>query len=174
MDIKIFLYSFYGASVDRGTASHLVAQQSGLTSFMLAPSRTPNSIDCTFTMQAIDDASMWVKNPVATNPGTYDFEFLERIKKKLGRRGKNVHLPVLNICENVYSVHAPVVPDDDDTSVCMGAEITSPATVLPSGNATTILKRYKAWSAISVSGIGSRIAVGNPTMARDVFMMEKV
>ena len=140
---------------------------------MVPDARRPNSIDCTFSTSVLDDASMWVKNPVASNPGCYDFEFLAIIKKKLGKRGKNVHLPVLNICETLFSVRAPIDPDDDNTSVCMAAEVPSPATTLPAGSASTITKRYKAWSALNVSGVGARIAIGNETLARDVFRVTR-
>lgn len=79
-----------------------------------------------------------------------------------------MHLPVLNSSETVFSVRRSIAPSSDPScSVCLGAEVASPAQVLPVANWSTVADRWNAWSAVTSTGIGSRLAFGNLPLLTD-------
>ena len=106
---------------------------------------------------------MWVKDPTSNNPACFSIEFLAKIKKKLGRRGKNVHLLVLNMTENLFAVRS-LADANSNTALCNSAEVASPAQVLPVGTAVTVRNRWKGWSAMTVGGVGNKLCVGYPDL----------
>ena len=78
----------------RNRAAATVAQEQGVG---IAKFLEDNSALFACSMLVFDDASMWVKRPTDPSP----VELNDRIAAKLGARGMNVHLPVLN-CQEVW------------------------------------------------------------------------
>ena len=98
------MYSLpFGSDRTRATVSHATAQQSGLKTFF---SELPPSVskDIDIGVAVYDDASMWVRDPTASSSTeTFSTEFLKRCQESAGKKGKNVHLPVMNQSEDLFS-----------------------------------------------------------------------
>ena len=102
-----------------------------------------------------DHASMWVKDPTqrGAGPEIISTEAMEKIREKLSKRGKDCHLPVVNMSENLFCVrHDPSNTSDRDKGCCFSAEVTTPAFVIPEGSASTIHKTWSGWSAFTARG----------------------
>jgi len=54
-----------------------------------------------FSIHIYDDATMWVQKP-ADEKKEFSTEFLAKLEKNQGPKGRNVHLPVLNNAETMY------------------------------------------------------------------------
>ena len=108
---------------------------------------------------------MWVQNPInAPNGfkgGIIDELFklkLDKIAKKLEHQAKNIHLPVLNRVEHLYTVGNCKVDNGDgivsEKPSMEGIEVSSPAVVLPAANASTVADRWMSWSVLLPRGPG--------------------
>ena len=89
----------------RAVVSHAEAQPGAYHQFVSAVPE-PCSTDADISTLVFDDASMWVQDPskdALAQPERFCLELMQRIKRSLGRRGKNCHLPVMNMSENVLS-----------------------------------------------------------------------
>ena len=89
----------------RAIVSHLIAQQIGLKAFY---SELPDGLttDVDIGSLVFDDASMWVRDPrtdPAARPNEFCTEFMRIIRDALGKKCKNVHLPVMNMSEDLFS-----------------------------------------------------------------------
>ena len=149
---------------ERAVASHCIAQSAGLRDFVACGSSgdaggRPQWLCST---NVFDDASMWVMRPenyeekIAKRrrlrrrnrapDGMTALEFA--IAKSTARKGKNVHLPALNIVEKLYASRS----DGDVAS--RAAVVHSPAQILPVANISTVYDRWKTWTASQASGAG--------------------
>ena len=139
--------------------SHLPPEQS--SSFhreeMLENDRARSrSVDFVFTTNSSDDASMWVRKPPAPPdlyPGGHVPREAEYIVKRLQRKGNNVHLPVLNVNEEVLARRSYGA---SGVSALTSAECFTPAQVVVSPNTATLRHLWKNWS-ITVAGAGAKL-----------------
>ena len=82
--------------------SHVIAQQDATENFLTeVPLGVVKDID--LGTAVYDDASMWVKDPTAAHPESFDIKFLKKIQECLSKKGKNVHLLVVNQSEDIFS-----------------------------------------------------------------------
>ena len=98
--VSLQLDSATGRSRNRGLVAHLWGQATGFSKMQAGSQQA----DVTFSTNVFDDASMWLRDPVSNNAEckTWSNQVLQRLKDRLGPKGKNVHMPVLNSCENVF------------------------------------------------------------------------
>ena len=95
---------------DRGIVGHANAQSSGLELVMCPPDidGVGMQMDCPsaesiFTSKVFDDASMWLRYPSENLPIPMNCSAWELGHyKKWKRKGRNVHLPCLNLTETVF------------------------------------------------------------------------
>ena len=102
--VSLQVYSATGKLKKLGVLAHIYGQARGFAAMLTG---SADSLpDASFSTNVFDDASMWVRDPVAAAPpaerATWSAGVLQRLKDRLGRKGRNVHLPVLNSCENVF------------------------------------------------------------------------
>ena len=144
---------------DRGVFSHVVAQARGLAEFIHPSGDGADDVEFVFMTVNHDDASMWVQKPATAGRGaTGPIGMLER---RLNMRGKNVHLPALNQVQHVFTqrrVAAAVEGEggDPQTLLC-GAEVHTPATILPAANTATIRHHLVEWQVASAEGTGHKV-----------------
>ena len=134
--------------------SHVSAQASGLGDFLSAPTCTR-----VFSTNIFDDASMWVAKAEVEKHIKDIKSIPKRLQEKLESRGKNCHMPVLNLCENLFCEQSREANGAVDHFVC-GSEVASPAQVLPLANAPTVTNRWEAWTVLQGSDPGIRVDVG--------------
>jgi hypothetical protein len=144
---------------DRGVASHVVAQAQGVHRFVhTAPQ---NSILRLFT-NVFDDADMWVQKPMGSDAvldrrlarrlAQGELTFQEKLQEKMARRCKNIHMPVMNICEYVMNI---IEQETDHGSVCTArvAEVFSGTAAMPGGNFATLWRTWKRGSIFNGTGV---------------------
>lgn len=139
---------------DRALVSHVQAQSAGLAAFVdgAAGGRAVKHI---FATNIFDDASMWIAKPTtSTSAAAGSFEGQVDIWSK--SKGKNVHLPVLNLCESLFA-RADVEPQVQ-TAPLLGAEVHSPAQVLAQANTPTMRRHWAQWSVLTARGAGRKVA----------------
>jgi len=150
--------SYYNDQLrDRGSVSFVTAQAGGVRSLMDG-SAGSRDVEFGFSINVLDDASMWVSAPKPEIDGPFDSQFEARMCKAMGPRGKNVHLPVLNFCESIYSLSAP--SGAQQRGQTHGAELHSPAQAMPRANTATVYDRWIRWAFSTVGGAGAK-AVGD-------------
>ena len=85
---------------------------------------------------------------------------MERRIKKLhdtvAKRGSNVHVPVLNSSEHVFS-QATCHLGGEPVSVTKAAYVHTPAQPLPEANTATMRQRWSQWSCLTSQGVGARV-----------------
>ena len=116
--------------------------------------------DVVFATNVLDDASMFIRDPTqpGAGPDSCPADAMKAIRAKLCKKGKNVHLPVVNMAENVFCVrHDPSNTSNSDKGCCFSAEVSTPAMVIPGGTATTIHKRWSGWSALTARGAARQL-----------------
>ena len=124
--------------VNVGVASHVRAQAAGVCAWLEAGK--PNH---TIHTNIFDDASMWMQRP----PGLLENKTNAILKKRKSRKGKNVHLPCLNLLERMTFLSSV-------TNLPMAAELVSPAKPMPQANFATVRKTWKSWSVFDSYGSG--------------------
>ena len=146
--------------LDRAALSHAQAQAVGLAAMITPPAGT--EVECVFSTNIFDDANMWIARPTdktsVSRPD--DATDCKRVKDKLSRRGKNVSVPVLNLCESLF-VCAKIPGGSSCECLLRGAEVHSPAQVLPRPNTATIRHRWASWSVLSARGCGSKVTASS-------------
>jgi hypothetical protein len=98
---------------------------------------------------------MWVAPPVDIKRLRRDSGFDAEMDKARSKRGKNVHLPVLN---SVETVHIRRRFGEDE--VLASAAVITPAQVLPKSNTATIRERWGQWAALSARDPGDHLCGG--------------
>jgi hypothetical protein len=147
---------WYGAKCrDRGVLSFVTAQAAGVSKLMDG-SAGNRVVEFGWSCNTFDDASMWVQCPRPEVGEVFVDAFEARLRKAMGPRGKNVHLPVLNFCESIYALTAAEVGQERGQT--HGTELHTPAQPLPRGNTGTIDQRWTQWSIATVGGVGSKAA----------------
>jgi hypothetical protein len=121
-------------------------------------SRPASVVMSTTVVGTMDDASMWVRDPVPKEDRASGrrTEGACVAGGKLWRRGKNVNLPVCNSTETV-GVRRLEGLGEDVTNILRVAEVLSPSTVLCKANTSTIRARWKDWCTMSPTGAGERV-----------------
>jgi len=149
---------------DRALASHVAAQAVGLANYISNP-----KVKSVFATSVMDDANLWVKDPRPPPKPAPDETPVEKAARLAdAKRGKNVHMPVLNSVEHVYThVEFETSPDTEPIDVLCGTAVHTPPQVLPAANTATIRNRLLEWSVISSKGAGAKISAqgiiaGNP------------
>lgn len=148
---------YQAANLNRGVVSHVRAQADGIAAML--KSSPQRRVEHAFSVNVFDDASMWVSKPVpeptAGAAGTSQAE--KNLATWGGRRGKNVHLPVMNLCETVF-VRAASTSDGSAPPLLFGTEVHSPAVVLPVANSPTVHHRWSDWSVFTCWHVGARVS----------------
>ena len=76
-------------------------------------------------------------------------------------RGQNVHMPVVNVVEKLLVVKLrepdPDTALQDAHAVSVGAEIPTPAQVVPAQTAPTLYEHWQQWSFLGAGGPGSKL-----------------
>ena len=148
--------------LDRGVVSHIAAQADGLSSRFFQ-SFDGASLDGIIGEVIMDGASMWVAKPYVSlscvGPNKETLE--EKFELRRRRRGRNIHMPVLNKVEHVHCVEA-IPPRRDAGEIqpmpkLRSASIVAPAQVLPQANTGTVRRHLNEWTVISPSGPGDKV-----------------
>ena len=122
----------------RGVVSHMRGVQQALPRFVGGTERVILSV-------VMDDANIWVKRPVAP----CDANVKEtQTGNKFSKRGRNVHVPALNVCQSV------AIRKNGTLQV---ARIHVPCQVLPRTNWATMRARWSQWNLFSSAGIGRKL-----------------
>ena len=88
---------------NRGSVSHNIAQGHGLAAVLRGScGLIKRSIRHAIGTHTYDDASYWFQKPVAPRGNPFSNNFMKRLEKNSGAKGRNVHLPVLNNAECLY------------------------------------------------------------------------
>jgi len=158
---------------DRGLLSHLQAQGGGVAEFVQS-----GDVDMLGSLVTYDDASMWVRRPNKRR----QHDAADPDARKAARKGVNVHVPVLNSCETLFTVACSTGPslaradasvssplaradgpdalvemDDTRTFVARAADVFSPCRVLPVANSPTVHDRLSKWTVLSAAGVGAKV-----------------
>ena len=141
--------SEYAASIDHGSYSALRGQAAGIGRFI-----DHDGTDGLISINAFDDAAMWVKDPApAADRQNHTRSEGTKINGELWRRGKTIHLPVMNLDETLFARRY-----SDETSILHSCSVHSGSTVLCKANTATVRQAWLDWTALSPSGSsGSRI-----------------
>ena len=88
--------------VDFGMWSAVTAQAEGISSFL-----THDSIQHAISINTVDDASMWVRDPATKKERDQGVrsEGMKLTNGKLWKRGGNIHIPVCSSTESVFISH---------------------------------------------------------------------
>ena len=143
--------SEYATSIDYGCYSALQGQSAGIARF-IDTAGTSGLI----SVNAFDDAAMWVKDPApAADRESGKRSEGSKINGELWRRGKTIHLPVMNLDETLFARRHQI---DSDPSF-HSCSVHSGSTVLCKANTATVRQAWQDWTAVSPSssGSGSRI-----------------
>ena len=127
--------SDYSATIAHGDVSAVMAQAKGFAAFV---GDRPEQVSSIVSVSAIDDASMWVKDPATPaerdsgqrNEGT-------KIEGKIWRRGKTIHLPAASTVETCFARRSHT----EDLECLHGCTVHSGSTVLCQANTSTIRSR---------------------------------
>lgn len=142
----------------RVAVSHVEAQARGLGTALSPDDNEELHICYAFTTNSSDDASMWVQKPRL--PCGWDVGAASRaarfLRKRLEWRGNNVHMPVLNINEELYTRRGWGQGLAGQTSALTSAQIFSPAQVVVSPNTATLRYLWSRWC-ISSRGAGHKL-----------------
>eukprot|EP00959_Pyramimonas_sp_CCMP1952_P094947 1985636-Pyramimonas_sp.AAC.1 len=107
-------------------------------------------IDALLFVNAFDDASMWLSKPGqgSMQPLAGSAPDASRaVLKKRALKGIMRHVPVLNSCETLFKLW-PAAPGSSSSPPFVAATgVCSPARALPEANWSTVLDRWRRWSA---------------------------
>ena len=136
-----------GRLTRRGIVSYKQAAAAALLQFINKSSDTMIHID------VVDDATMWIQQPLTAKEKAARQAALDRIPNALKKkalkgksRGSNVAIPVMNLTQYVYAKTA---------RSWKAAEIHSSAVPLPKSNWATIRSRKRKWSVCQGGLVGS-------------------
>ena len=101
---------------NRGLVSHAAAQASAIAAFVTDSAdggATGGPVDFIASVNVFDDANMWIRKPdpeglLLRGRGRGRGRGVSTTAKALARRGKNTHVPVLNLSETVMAVRRQV------------------------------------------------------------------
>ena len=152
---------------DRALCSHVAAQSKGISQFL----GDDDSVKWAFSTNVFDDASMWVRKPkgydllkaaprsASSSPrGRTGTSLLPLLASSLDKKGKNVHMPVLNLCETLF-VGREANSENGATPkpiITRAVRLHVPAQVLPTANIATIRDRWSQWTVLSAAGVGRK------------------
>ena len=142
---------------DRAVVSHLRAQADGIARDV------ERDCDAIWTTNTLDAATMWISRPPPRNPSDMRPETLierraRELDKKLKKRSKNVHVPVLNLLENVFVCAADNRVDGALPALTYASRVHTPAIPLPNENTGTVRDRWAKFSVLSAQGVGEKVA----------------
>jgi hypothetical protein len=138
----------YSTCIDYGTYSALQGQAAGVARFIAQP-----GAQSLIAVNTFDDAAMWVKDPAPAADRLAGTRVEgSRVEGKLWKRGKTIHLPVMNLEERLF-----MRCNSDSSSTFQSCAVHSGSSVLCKSNAATVRQSWKDWSAVSSSGSGVRI-----------------
>ena len=133
---------------NRGLVSHIRAQSAGAASMI----RSAGVQHC-WSVNSFDDASMWIQKKEFLKLLTAEDRLDKRVKDKLQRKGKNCHLPVLNLNESIF-VDLLAHPGSSADIAAAGLELHSPGSAMPIASATTVYINLLKWAANSAERSG--------------------
>ena len=152
---------------------HVTASDCGATSFVHAQARAgamfiDSARDAAAFLHGtsiMDDASMWLKDPKPPP------EPLREDAQNPYRKGRNVHLPVLNVCPNLLLTKFQASDEHVESSsssssstalrpFTRGADFECPAQPMPQANAATVHSHWKRWAPLGLGTTGRRIDPG--------------
>ena len=132
--------------VDRCLASHVLQQARGLSQML---SSRANALVAVFR-NVFDDAAMWIQKPgLDSQLPAWERGGGPKAKerqKKLGKRGRNIHAPVLNLQEEIVCVP---LASASQARRWVAAEVFSSATPMPQANFGTVYSRWRRWSILN-------------------------
>ena len=135
-------YGFH-TSRDRAIVSHVAAQAGGIARCIREGDA--GHVWCT---NSFDDASLWVrKKEVQRVFADAACELPKKVLQKLAAKGKNCHMPFINLNEHIFN--EVVTSSDDILTLCIAVH--SPAQMLPQANAATVYDRWARWSCGAMS-----------------------
>eukprot|EP00959_Pyramimonas_sp_CCMP1952_P458589 9476860-Pyramimonas_sp.AAC.2 len=153
--------STVSARRDCAVSSRVAAQSAGLATFV-------RSSSFVFSINIFDDCNSFICKPKSVTgicDGPVNQRAAASIAKKFSRRGKNICMPTFNTCEHIF-IHRRAQPGD--AVALAGAEVHSPAVVLPLANAGTIMSRLSRWSVNLACGAGTSIGGGSLELRRAI------
>ena len=150
--VSFHFVAFCFNSIQFGLPSAVAGQADGLANFVAATEET--DVLHILSSATMDDASMWVKDPAPAKDRLSGARTEgSKINDKLWKRGKRVHLPVLNATELIGVRRVSVTCDG--LSAC---EVHSASQVLPEANTSTVRDRWQQWQVLSTSSTtGSKV-----------------
>lgn len=169
--------------VDRALVSHVHSQSEGLAAFVRdSPGDQQDGVAWVFSTNTFDDASMWVSKPPDYDKFRRQFlpAPMRPTLQALGKRGRNVHIAVLNLQETVF-VGRTFGGDGGQAAapafVTRAAPVQSPAQPLPVANIATVHDRWKRWTFLSSSGsahqmTGNALAAVSPSVWKTVVLVK--
>ena len=135
-------------SEKRGLISHIDAQKKVLNQ-TLADARSPFLV----ATNVVDDTNIWVNFPS-------DIHVPERFRRpgrKLGRNGRNCHMPALSNFQHVFGQRRGDGSDGSDGSP-FSSQVHSPIQAMPAQNWATIYDHMQPYLFISGKGVGQHIS----------------
>ena len=132
----------HAAHIDRGLVSHIRAQALGVVDWLRATKPM-----VTIVASIFDDADMWIQRPKNWFPRGRDSNAAASnpaLVKKLEKRGRNVHMPVLNASETLVSVPFP-----HEQAPWRSMELAQPAVPMPAANYATVFDRWRKWTVLN-------------------------
>jgi hypothetical protein len=138
----------FANGLDRAVVSHTAAQANGLGALLSDTSHA-------WFINVFDDASMWISK---TELQTCHVKPHELFARRLSRKGKNVHMPVLNMEQHIFAEKCTSI--STPMPLVVGSLIHAPAQVLPAANASTVHDRWARWSITAVA-TGRKLDDGN-------------